>query len=94
MRKNILVQSELEDIKSGLNELGYSVVDMNSGTSVDAIVYMADGNDVGYHEKIMDVGANMLSSSGAVLINATGKTVEDVDNMISNKVYSPLINDM
>ncbi|AFS79861.1 hypothetical protein Curi_c28950 [Gottschalkia acidurici 9a] len=90
MKKNVLVQSDLENIKKGLNELGHSVVDMETGVDIDAIVYMADGANVNYHNQIMDVGENILNNNGAILINATGKTIEDIDNMINNKVYSPL----
>ena len=90
MKKNVLVQNDLNSIKSGLNNLGYNLVDMTERENVDAIVYMADGYDVEYYNQIMDVGQSISSGKGIMLINATGKTVEDIDKIISNKTYSPL----
>lgn len=92
MKKKIVVQESLSDIKDGLNNLGYEVVDINENNAVEAIVYMADGYDVQYHNNLinMDSGIDMTNNKGTILINATGKTLEEIDKIIKCRVYSPL----
>lgn len=92
MKKKIVVQEGLNDIRNGLNRLGYEVVDINENNNVEAIVYMADGYDIDYHSNIVSMksGIDMTNNKGTVLINATGKTIEEIDKIIDNRIYSPL----
>lgn len=92
MPKKIAVQSGLDKIKNELGGLGYEVVDINDSNSVDAVVYMADGYNINYHNQIvnMNEGEDISDNKGVVLINATGKTVEQIDYIINNRIYSPL----
>jgi len=92
MRKKIIVQEELSNLREDLNNLGYEVVDINEAGNIDAIVYMADGYDIEYHNTLtnMNGGIDIASSSGTILINAAGKTTEEIDNIIKKKLYSPL----
>lgn len=92
MSKRIAVQSGLDNIKNELGGLGYEVVDINNSNRVDAVVYMADGYDINYHNDIvnMNEGEDIADNKGVVLINATGKTIEQIDYIINNRIYSPL----
>lgn len=92
MHKRIAVQSGLDNIKSGLDGLGYEVVDINDSNSVEAVVYMADGYNINYHNQLvsMNEGEDISGNKGVMLINATGKTVEQIDYIINNRIYSPL----
>lgn len=92
MPKKIAIQKGLENIKGRLESLGYEIVNINSGESADAIIYMADGHDISYYNQMinMDTGEDMSTNNGTLLINATGKTIEEIDYMINNRLYSPL----
>lgn len=92
MKKRIVVQEELYDIRNSLNSLGYEVVDINENNEVEAIVYMADGYDIEYHNNLtnMNNGINMSNNKGTILINAKGKTCEEIDKIIKRRLYSPL----
>lgn len=91
MKKRIVVQEDLYSIKNNLNNLGYEIVDINNN-DVEAIIYMADGYNIEYHNNLanMNSGIDIANNKGAVLINATGKTTEEIDNIIKKKIYSPL----
>lgn len=92
MRKKIIVQEGLNDLKNSLDNLGYEVVDINDSSSAEAIIYMADGYDVGYHNNLasMNSGIDISNNRGTILINAAGKTTEEINNIIKNRIYSPL----
>ncbi|SCG84506.1 hypothetical protein DW1_2956 [Proteiniborus sp. DW1] len=92
MRKKIIVQDGLHNLRDSLSSLGYEVVDLNNSSDIEAIVYMADGYDIEYHNNLanMNSGIDISSNSGTILINAAGKTTEEIDNIIKNKLYSPL----
>lgn len=92
MKKRIVVQEGLDNIRNELNGFGYEVVDINENKNIEAIVYMADGYDIEYHNNLvnMNSGINMTNNKGTILINATGKTSEEIDKIIKNRIYSPL----
>lgn len=88
--KKVAVQEGLNDIKGNLERLGYDVYTLQENNSVDAIVYMADGYDISYYNTItnMNQGVNMDENKGAILINAKGKSIDEIEYIIENRVYS------
>ncbi|MFA5523824.1 MAG: YkuS family protein [Tissierellales bacterium] len=92
MEKKIIVQKGLNDLKNSLGNLGYEVVDINDSSTAQAIIYMADGYDIEYHNNLasMNIGVDISNNMGTILINAAGKTTEEIDNIIKKKIYSPL----
>lgn len=93
MTKKIAVQKELIDLKEELKLLGYDVVDIEDGERVDAIVYIYSGGEIPHinYTMKMDTSLNMDNYKGAILINAYDKTIEDIRNIIENKIYDSLI---
>ncbi len=92
MGKKIVVQEGLDILRDSLNNIGYEVVDINNSNDIDAIVYMADGYDIEYHNNLanMNSGLDITGNKGTVLINASGKTIEEIDDIIKKRIYSPL----
>lgn len=92
MPKRIAVQNGLDNIRDGLNSLGYEIVEIDRSTGVEAVIYMADGYDINYHNQLvnMNEGEDITNNKGIMLINATGKTVEQIDSIINRRIYSPL----
>ncbi len=87
MPKKVVVQNGLENIKKGLEKLGYEVVKIDESDRVDAIIYIANGYDTSFYN-LMNV--NNDKNRNILLINASGKTINQIDNMIKNRLYSPL----
>lgn len=92
MSKKIAVQKDLYNIKTQLFDLGYEVSDIEENESVEAIVYIADGYNIPYNNQMINMadGEEMVENPGAILINASGKTVEDINNIITHRKYSSL----
>ncbi|MTI48636.1 YkuS family protein [Sporosalibacterium faouarense] len=92
MSKKIAVQKELYSLRSQLSSIGYDISDIEDNENVEAIIYMTDGYDIPYENQMISMadGEDMDNHQAAILINATGKTVDDIDNIISNRIYSPL----
>ncbi|WP_427340730.1 YkuS family protein [Caloranaerobacter sp. DY30410] len=92
MTKKIGIQKGLDDLKYSLESRGYEVYDINENEEVEAIIYMADGYSIPYIDRYvsMDVGFEMNRNKEILLINATGKTLEEIEYIINNRLYSPL----
>lgn len=92
MSRRIAIQKELYDIKSSLINSGFEIYDMEDGENVEAIVYMGDGDDIPYNNQLISMsdGDNLDDNQAAILINANGRSVEEIENIINNRVYSPL----
>lgn len=92
MPKKIAVQKELYDIKSSLTNSGFEIYDMEDGENVEAIVYMGDGYNIPYNNQLtsMSDGEDIDNNQAAILINANGRSIEEIKGIIDNRVYSPL----
>lgn len=90
MNKKIAIQEGLEEIKRGLISLGYEIGGIND-EDLSAILYKADGYDINYHNMIKNmVNDNTEDRQGTLLINVTGKTLDEVDYIVNHRTYSPL----
>ncbi|WP_416199060.1 MAG: putative protein family (UPF0180) [Sporanaerobacter sp.] len=82
MAKKIAVEESLIDLKNELENMGYDIVDMDN-VDVEAIVYKSDLVN-------MNMGFDISNGKGAILINAHGRTTEEIDEIIRNRKYSSL----
>ena len=73
-----------DNLKNELENMGYELVDFNSNTGcVDAILYKGHLSDA--------FGCSACSdSNGIFVINAEGKTSEEIDNILQKRLYSPI----
>lgn len=90
----VAVDERLKEIKEGLRKGNYQVVSFIENIPVDAVVYYQDGQykentDVGmsYSSPLFQMGNG---SSGVFLINGYNKTLEEIDQMLQKRTYSPL----
>lgn len=90
MHKKLAIQQGLDNIKEGLINRGYDVYDLDENQEVEAIIYMADGYNIPYENQMVSLRGEDIGGKSAILVNATGKTIDEIDNIIKNKVYSPL----
>ena len=83
--KRIAVQQGLEEIRKGLKNRGYEVADYDDRGYIDAIVYKNIDSSMGNVNNSAD--GNIY---GAILINATGKTMEEIEYIIETRRYGNL----
>lgn len=83
--KRVALQEGLEEIKWGLENKGYEVVDFNDGGHIDAIVYKSISSGMGSVNDSSD--GNMF---GAILVNANNKTISQIAYIIETRRYEGL----
>jgi len=95
----VAVQRGLENMKEMLREKGYDVVTLGEyNYPIDAIVYSGHGLDASYisnnnypHMTSHTIGHDRLDRNyGVLMVNATNKSIEEIDSMLKTRVYSPL----
>ena len=83
--KRVAIQQGLEEIKRGLKNRGYEVVDYNDRGHIDAIVYRSIDSSM---ENVNDSEDGNIH--GAILINATDKTIDEIEHIIQTRRYGGL----
>ncbi|WHH59618.1 YkuS family protein [Petroclostridium sp. X23] len=90
----VAVQKGLENIKEKLREKGYDVVTFGEyNYPIDAVVYNGAGFEGSFvtNNNMPSLSASTADRSyGVFLVNATNRTIEEIDHMLQRKVYSPL----
>ena len=95
----VAVQKGLENIKELLREKGYEVVTFGEyNYPIDAVVYTGNNLETSYIKNnnmpnmTIDTMGHEASqrSYGVLLVNATNKSIEEIDYILKHKVYSPL----
>ena len=83
--KRVAVQQDLEEIKKGLENEGYEVVDYGDSGHIDAIVYKS------IYEGLKNLNNSVDSNAyGAILINANNKTIGEIKHIIETRRYERL----
>ena len=83
--KRIALQENLQELKTSLETRGYEVVGFDDNGHIDAIIYTDDY--IGFRN-INDEGET--NDFGAILRNANGKTLEEIQYIIENRRYGSL----
>ncbi|HZJ77093.1 MAG TPA: YkuS family protein [Oscillospiraceae bacterium] len=83
--KRIAVQHGLEKIREGLQNRGYEVVDYEDRGHIDAIVY--ENMDSSIENVNNSTDGNIY---GAILVNATNKTIDEIEYIIETRRYGRL----
>lgn len=91
MSKKVGVQEDLKDIKNELIKRGYNVTSMD-GEDLDAVIYTNPKGEMPYLSNYinMNMGFNIVNEKSGILINAAGKTIDEIEQIIKNRVYTPL----
>lgn len=91
MSKRIGVQEDLKDIRKELENRGYFVTSMD-GEDLDAVIYLNPKGEMPYLSNYinMNMGFNIVNEKASILINAEGKSIDEIEETIKNRVYTPL----
>lgn len=80
----VYVSTELDYIKEELRNRGYIIVE-DSSTPCDAIICNLKNSDL----TSMNMQGN-IKREGTLIIDSGSKSIEDIDYILNNRVYSSL----
>ena len=89
----IAVQKGLEEIKSALKERGYHVVNFGDyNYPIDAVVYRDQLMQLSFisSNNMPQAESGLRGSYGILLINAGEKNIDEIENILKTRCYSPL----
>lgn len=89
----VAVQKELNNIKDALKNKGYEVVTLGEyNYPIDAMIYEGRSFQISYissnNMPVMSVDSR--SNYGVLMINATGKSIDEIERILKRRSYSPL----
>lgn len=91
----IAIQKGLENIKDQLESRGHQVFYIGEHKIADAVLYMETDTHPYYEvNNIPSAASASLSGNtgfGALLVNVTNKSIEDIIRILDKRVYSPLL---
>lgn len=90
----VAVQSQLDNtIKEGLRQRGFEVVELEGyNYPIDAMVYEGSSFQLSYisRNNMPEAVMGTRGSYGVFMVNATGKTLDQIEKMLKTRYYSPL----
>lgn len=91
---NIAIQTGLEDLKSALERRGHNVFYIGEDQSANAVLYN-EPDTYPYYEvnNIPSAAASVAGENtayGALLINVSNKTEDEILRILEKRLYSPL----
>lgn len=91
----IAIQRGLENIKSELESRGNEVFYIGENRVADAVLYKEVDSHPYYEVNNVPSAASASitgrAAFGALLVNVTNKSLDDIINILEKRVYSPLI---
>lgn len=82
----VAVEKGLDGIKNTLLKKGYTVIYAKSNVFADAYIFSGSRNNgILSADNCLFQGQN-----GVLMINAQGKTADDIDRILKSRLYSPL----
>lgn len=87
------MQNGLDKIKSELIKRGYDVVNAeNYNYPIDAIIYEGNSFQISHisRNNMPEMGTGTRANYGVLLINSFGKSIDEIEDMLKNRYYSPL----
>jgi hypothetical protein len=89
----VAVQNSLLNIKHELGNRGYTIVDLeNYNYPIDAAIYEGNSFQISYisGNNMPEMSNSKRSSYGVLIINSLGKSVDEIEDMLKTRYYSPL----
>jgi hypothetical protein len=89
----IAVQNGLEEIKKGLKNRGYTVVDIEGyNYPIDAMIYEGNSFQVSYvsGNNMPEMSTGERNNYGVLIINSKGKSLDAIEEMLKMRCYEHL----
>ncbi len=91
----IAIDENLHEIKAGLEQLGYNVVNLRENQLTDVLIYYRDDQSNIFEGNLHNSFLSGLGAeAGTLLINGHGKTIGEIDQILKNRSYSPLFTNL
>jgi len=91
----IAIQKGLENIKDHLESRGHQVFYIGENKVADAVLYRETDTHPYYEVNNVPSAASASTAGnsgyGALLVNVTNKSMEDIIRILERRVYSPLL---
>ncbi len=81
----ISIEDELVSLKKGLLDLGYEVYNFSENISSEAYIYSEKNTGLYNLSNFINPSLN-----GSLLVDADGKGLNDIQYILSHRIYSPL----
>ncbi|CAM2863291.1 YkuS family protein [Hathewaya histolytica] len=82
----ICVWNELKELRNGLYNKGYVVIDENVSEPCDAIICDLKNSSLANIVKL----DNNIKKEGTIIIDGRSKSIEDIENILTTKYYSQI----
>ena len=89
----VAIQKGLDEIKTELSLRGYEVVDIESyNYPIDAMIYEGNSFQISHisRNNMPDMTMGKRANYGVFIINSLGKSVDEIEDMLKTRYYSPL----
>ncbi|HHV28890.1 YkuS family protein [Acetivibrio mesophilus] len=89
----VAVQSGLDILKQELKRRGFEVVDLETyNYPIDAIVYEGNSFQISHisRNNMPEMTTGQRANYGVFIVNAFGKSIGEIEDMLRTRYYSPL----
>ncbi|NLP14104.1 MAG: YkuS family protein [Clostridium sp.] len=89
----VAVQSSLQNIKEELKKRGFDVVDLETyNYPIDAIVYEGNSFQISHisRNNMPEMSSGLRTNYGVFIVNSLGKSIDEIEDMLKTRYYSPL----
>lgn len=89
----VAVQNSLHHIQEELKKRGFDVVDLETyNYPIDAIVYEGNSFQISHisRNNMPEMCSGLRTNYGVFIVNSLGKSVDEIEDMLRTRYYSPL----
>lgn len=89
----VAIEKDLLYLKDELKKRGFDVVDLEYyNYPIDAIIYEGNSYQISHvsRNNMPEASMSTRSNYGVFIINALGKSVDEIQDMLEHRSYSPL----
>lgn len=83
----ISIEDQMNDLKKALTDMGYEVYSFSENVPSEAYIYSEKGTGLHNLNNLVNPDSN-----GSLLVDADGKSLNEIHYILSHRVYTPLFN--
>lgn len=87
---NIAIQKGLDDLKNTLQSMGFTVFYIGENNVADAVLYNEPDTYPYYDVNNIPSATASSAAYGALLVNVSNKSEDEIVKILNSRVYSPL----
>lgn len=87
---NIAIQKGLDELKNSLQSMGFTVFYIGEDQIADAVLYNEPDTYPYYDVNNIPSATASTAGYGALLVNVSNKTEDEIVRILNSRLYSPL----